>query len=107
MRDLVPFAQFKKRENTHRGVLLLVKLQAEHGSVLDCLMSSFCCVRLMHNIIIRFLGLDLVVRDEDGNMINVDSVGVIDLYKRVRKLRYRSKYFFIKTDLLILFMSLR
>ena len=61
----------------------------------------------MHNIIIRFLGLDLVVRDEDGNMINVDSVGVIDLYKRVRKLRYRSKYFFIKTDLLILFMLLR
>ena len=26
---LVPFVQFKKRENTHRGVLLLVKLQAE------------------------------------------------------------------------------
>ena len=46
----------------------------------------------MHNIIVRFLGLDLVVRDEDGNMINVDSVGVIDLYKRVRKLPYKSKY---------------
>ena len=27
LRDLVPFAQFKKRENTHGGVLLLVKLQ--------------------------------------------------------------------------------
>ena len=26
--DLEPFAQFKKRENTHGGVLLLVKLQA-------------------------------------------------------------------------------
>ena len=25
--DLVPFAQFKKRENTHGRVLLLVKLQ--------------------------------------------------------------------------------
>ena len=28
LRDLVPFVQFKKRENTHGGVLLLVKLQA-------------------------------------------------------------------------------
>ena len=29
LRDLVLFVQFKKRENTHGGVLLLVKLQAE------------------------------------------------------------------------------
>ena len=28
MRSLVPFAQFKKRENIHGGVLILVKLQA-------------------------------------------------------------------------------
>ena len=28
LRDLVPFVQFKKRENTHGGVLILVKLQA-------------------------------------------------------------------------------
>ena len=28
LRDLVPFVQVKKRENSHRGVLLLVKLQA-------------------------------------------------------------------------------
>ena len=28
LRDFVPFVQFKKRENTHRGVLLLVKGQA-------------------------------------------------------------------------------
>ena len=28
LRDLVPFVQFKKRENTYGGVLLLVKLQA-------------------------------------------------------------------------------
>ena len=27
LRDLVPFVQFKRRENTHGGVLLLVKLQ--------------------------------------------------------------------------------
>ena len=27
--DLVPFAQFKKRENTHGEVLLLVKLQTK------------------------------------------------------------------------------
>ena len=27
-RDLVPFAQFKNVENTHGGVLLLVKVQA-------------------------------------------------------------------------------
>ena len=29
MRDLVPFAQVKRREKTHGEVLLLVKLQAE------------------------------------------------------------------------------
>ena len=29
LRDLVTFVQFKKRENTHGGVLLLVVLQAE------------------------------------------------------------------------------
>ena len=28
LRDLVPFVQFKKRENTHGGVVILVKLQA-------------------------------------------------------------------------------
>ena len=28
LRDLVAFVQFKKRESTHRAVLLLVKLQA-------------------------------------------------------------------------------
>ena len=28
LRDLVPLVQFKKRENTHGGVLILVKLQA-------------------------------------------------------------------------------
>ena len=28
LRDLVPFVQFKKRGNTHGGVLILVKLQA-------------------------------------------------------------------------------
>ena len=28
LRDLVPFVQLKKCKNTHRGVLLLVKLQA-------------------------------------------------------------------------------
>ena len=27
LRDLVSFLQFKKRENTHGGVLLLLKLQ--------------------------------------------------------------------------------
>ena len=29
LRDLVLFVQFKKRENTHRWMLLLVKLQAK------------------------------------------------------------------------------
>ena len=29
LRYLVPFAQFKIRENTHGGVLIIVKLQAE------------------------------------------------------------------------------
>ena len=28
LRDLVPFIQLKKRENTHEGVLILVQLQA-------------------------------------------------------------------------------
>ena len=27
LRDLVPFVQFKKRENTHVGVLILLTLQ--------------------------------------------------------------------------------
>ena len=29
LHDLVPFVQLKKRENTHVGMLLLVKLQAK------------------------------------------------------------------------------
>ena len=29
LRDLVPFVQFKNVKNTHEGVLVLVKLQAE------------------------------------------------------------------------------
>ena len=29
MRNLTPFVKFKKRENTHRGVILLVKHHAE------------------------------------------------------------------------------
>ena len=29
LRDLVPLVQFTKRENTHGGVLLLVKLEAK------------------------------------------------------------------------------
>ena len=33
LRDLVSFVQFKKRENTLGGVLLLVKLQAREGHV--------------------------------------------------------------------------
>merc|ERR1719505_69098 len=30
----------------------------------------------------KFLGLDLVVRDNDGNIIDVENTGVIELYKR-------------------------
>ena len=30
LRDLVPFVQFKRRENTHGEVLLLVKLQFDN-----------------------------------------------------------------------------
>ena len=29
LRDLVPFLNFKKRENTHRGVMFFAELQAE------------------------------------------------------------------------------
>ena len=32
----------------------------------------------------RTLGLDLVVRDPEGNIINPDSTGAIQLYRRVR-----------------------
>ena len=35
------------------------------------------------NIVHRKLGLDLVVRDDTGDIINLDDTGVIDLYKRV------------------------
>lgn len=31
----------------------------------------------------RKLGLDLVVRDDTGDIINLEETGVIDLYKRV------------------------
>ena len=31
LRDLVPFEQFKKCENTHAGALILVKLTLLHG----------------------------------------------------------------------------
>ena len=42
LHDLVSFVQFKKRENTHGGVSLLVKLQAiilvqlPHSNQLNC-----------------------------------------------------------------------
>ena len=32
LHDLVPFVHFKERENTHGGVLLLVKLQAKNNT---------------------------------------------------------------------------
>ena len=32
----------------------------------------------------RTLGLDLVVRDPEANIIDPDSTGVIELYRRVR-----------------------
>ena len=36
----------------------------------------------------RKLGLDLVVRDDTGDVINLDDTGVIDLYKRVSRKRF-------------------
>ena len=33
----------------------------------------------------RKLGLDLIVRDDTGDIINLDDTGVIELYKRVRR----------------------
>ena len=46
LRNLVPFILFKKRENTHEGVLLLVTLQVEtcnhiKSNTLSCMFSSF------------------------------------------------------------------
>ena len=35
LRDLVPFVQFKNVKNTHGGVLILVKLQAEACNFTD------------------------------------------------------------------------
>lgn len=35
-------------------------------------------------ILNRTLGLDLVVRDPEANIIDPDSTGVIELYRRVR-----------------------
>ena len=47
LRDLVPFVQYKKRENTHGRVLLLVKLQANTLPLLK--------VTLLHGYFLRFL----------------------------------------------------
>lgn len=33
--------------------------------------------------ICRMLGLDLVVRDEQGNILNPDNTSVVELYKQV------------------------
>ena len=44
LRDLVLFAQFKKYENTHGGVLILVKLQAEAFTTLLKLTLLHGCV---------------------------------------------------------------
>ena len=43
LRDLVPFVQFKKRENTHGRVLILVKLQASTLLKLTLLQGCFSC----------------------------------------------------------------
>ena len=42
LRDLVPFAQFKKRENTNEGVLFLVKLQATNKFLLTFITKATC-----------------------------------------------------------------
>ena len=39
--DLVPFVQFKKRENTHRGVLLLVASNFTKSNTLPCMLFTF------------------------------------------------------------------
>ena len=69
LRDLVPFVQFKKRENTHGGVLLLIMLQAfphldwirrdtEHLSVFSPNIwksATLLKVTLLHGYFSRFL----------------------------------------------------
>ena len=47
LHDLVSLVQFKKRENTHGGVLLLVKLQAKAW--------NFTKVTLLHGCFSQFL----------------------------------------------------
>lgn len=42
--------------------------------------SSMCAV---FSCICRMLGLDLVVRDEQGNILNPDNTSVVELYKQV------------------------
>ena len=41
LRDSVPFVQFKKRENTHGGVLLVVKLQVK-SQIQNCVKHYIC-----------------------------------------------------------------
>ena len=41
LRDLVPFVQFKKRENTHGGVLLFVKLHVSAFEMITILTRNY------------------------------------------------------------------
>ena len=47
MRDLVPFGKFKKRENTHEGVTLLVKLQTSAFNFKHSSMGIFRVVQIL------------------------------------------------------------
>ena len=42
LRDLVPFMRFKKRENNHRGVLLLVKFRLKPATLLKVTLPHEC-----------------------------------------------------------------
>lgn len=53
----------------------------------------------------RTLGLDLVVRDPEGNIINPDSTGAIQLYRRVRPAKLI--LYHCCDHLLIIFQTLR
>jgi hypothetical protein len=61
-----------------------------HVHTCICLVFLYLYLLLSINwLFSRIIGLDLVVRDDDGNIIDADSTGVIELYRRVRQLLSR------------------
>ena len=82
LRDLVSFVQFKKRENTHGGVLLLVKLEEAKSATL-------LKVTLLHGCFAHFLNYKNGTKtrktsDMDRSHLNCSVMGLLVLNDLIR-----------------------